>query len=425
MGKFWTAVARFLAVVACIGFVVTEVLALGLVSIERRLFDSATYKRALSSRQVYARMPRIIAEQLTMPISFNPCAENPFQCENISLEFQDCARPVLGDGRYEVLSAGQEQPSQEELQRLQPCVDQFGAGSQPLEADQSEGPPAFMQSLTVADWETIISALLPPEELKPMAESVLDQIFAFIDGQQEVVAVPLTELKRRIAGRGGLDAILALIRAQPACTQEQFLQMQASLNGSEGETVLCRPAEEQLEALVPQIQAQLELMVADIPDQAILLTPDFGENSAQPGPLGSGPVGTFRMARLIMRLSPDLSLFFLLMISLFAVRTARGWLRWWGTPILLAGLITAGLAISSSAAFEEVWLALLADRIPSYLTLGLATLGHDLLQAVFNLLMAGIRNSGILLSLLGLGMWIGSFFIKAKGAVPAAVASGT
>jgi hypothetical protein len=415
MKRFWTGVARFLAVLGCFAFVFTALFALVLVSVDGRLLNAGIYKRALASRQVYQRMPRLIAEQLSMPMSFNPCAENPLQCENPTAEFTACAIQALGQERYDLLTSAQDQPSQGELGLLQECAAQYSTVEPPPDGEPAGGPPAFMQSLSVSDWEAVISALLPPDDLKLLSETVLDQIFAFMDGQRDTVTVPLADLRRRIAGQGGVEAMVALIRAQPPCTDEQLAAMQASLSGGEGETVLCRPPEEELQALMPQIQAQLEMAAAGIPDEATLLTPEFGENSAEPGPFGTGAVGALRGLRLLMRLSPNLALFCLLFISLFAVRTARGWLRWWGTPFTLAGSIAAAIAIASAASFEEVWLGLLADRIPSYLTLGTAALLHDLLQAIFGAFMAGIRNGGLLLALLGLVMWVGSFFIRTRG----------
>jgi hypothetical protein len=414
MRKFWTGSARFLAFLACVGFVLTAFLALVLTGTDRRLFDPATYKNALASRQVYARMPRILAEQVSMQIDFNPCAENPLLCENVPTEFQDCARNALGVDRYDALISGK-QPTADDLSRLQPCVDQYGVGPDNSPGgEQAAGPPAFMRSLTVTNWENIIAALFPPDELKGMAETVLDQVFAYLDGKQDVVSLSLVDLKTRISGRAGMNVILDLIRSQPPCSDQQLEDMRAALNGGEGDVIQCRPPDDALADMTPQIQAQLQLVAAQIPDEAILLNPDSGENSDQTGPLGGGLMGGVRVVRLVMKLSPDLPLFFLLFVSLFAVRTPKSWLRWWGIPFLAAGLVTAGTAISSPAAFEEAWLTFLSSRIPAYITLGTVGLGHDLLQAIFGSLMASIRNGGILLGLLGAVMWAGSFFIKSK-----------
>ena len=78
------------------------------------------------------------------------------------------------------------------------------------------------------------------------------------------------------------------------------------------------------------------------------------------------------------------------------------------------GTVSLGLvlvAIFSSVIFEKVWLTLLASRIPSSLSLGLAELVRGLANAIVRKLMAGILIGGLIVGLAGLGMWISSFLI--------------
>lgn len=413
MHKFWTVVARFFAALIAIAFVVTAALALLLVNVDRRLLDSGTYKRVLAEQQVYARMPRILAEQLVTTMGYNPCAANPLVCEDAPPEFHTCARQALDEERYDILAANLEHPTEADLRLIRPCVDLYGVGQQ-ADVEASGGPPPFMKSFGMAEWETIIAALFPPEELKAMAEETLDQVFAYLDGRQDTASISMVALKNRIAGPAGLEAVLGIIRAQPPCADLQVGQILAGLAGNGGELLGCRPPDEVLTLMSVPIQVSLRLFASQIPDEQVLFTPESGENSASPGPLGNGPVGGIRLARLLMRLSPDLPLLLLLFISLLAVRTAKGWLRWWGIPFFFAGLLSVVVAVTVSAGFEQVWLALLAGRIPPYLSLGLVTLGHDLLRAVFQVFMNGVGFHGVLLSLLGLGMWIGAGRIEPK-----------
>lgn len=417
MHKFWVGIARFFAGLFAIAFVITTVLALVLVNADRRLLDSGTYKRALAEQQVYTRMPRILAEQLVTTMGYNPCAANPLVCEGAPPEFHTCALQALGEEKYDSLAANFENPTEADRRLIQPCMDQYGVGQQ-AGVEASGGPPPFMKSLGVAEWETIIAAVLPPAELKAMAEETLDQVFAYLDGRQETASLSMVALKNHIAGPAGLKAVLGIVRAQPPCADLQVDQILAGLSGSSGELLGCRPPDEVLTLMSIPIQASLRLFASQIPDEQVLLTPESGENSASPGPLGPGPVGGIRLARLLMRLSPDVPLLLLLFISLLAVRTPKGWLCWWGIPFFFAGLFSVGAALTASAGFEQVWLALLAGRIPPYLSLGLVTLGHDLLRAVFRVFMNGVGFHGVLLGLLGLGMWIGAGRIKPKAGNP-------
>jgi hypothetical protein len=415
MSKFWTGVARFFAAIFAFTFVLTAIGALLLVNVDRRLLVSATYKNALARQQVYARLPRIIAEQLVMTMNYNPCASNPLTCENVTPQFQECSKTVLGPDRYAVVSTGADQPSDAENKLLQPCIDKYGASlqTQPLSGNTSSGSPAIFKSMSAGDMETVISMLLPPQDLKTMTESILDQVFAYLNGQQDTITISLVSLKQRINSQAGLDAVIKLIRSQPACTVQQVIDMQASLTSGKGDLVLCRPPEEILSLITPLLQSQLKTAAAQIPDTRVI-SPQATANPTNFGPLGSGPTGGVRLAHLVMRLSPDLALFFLLLISFLAVRSPKGWLRWWGIPFFFTGLFSVGLAISASVSFEQAWLTFLASRIPAYLSLGVVTVFHDLTRVIIQTYLGGILVGGIVLFLLGLGMWIASGFIKKK-----------
>jgi hypothetical protein len=182
-----------------------------------------------------------------------------------------------------------------------------------------------------------------------------------------------------------------------------------------------------LDQLKPAIQEQLAAFAGLIPDQRVLLSPETGENTAASGPSGtSSLVAAVRLAHLGMRLSPDLALGFLLLITFLAVRTPKSWLRWWGIPFFLSGVFSILLALFLSPLFERSWVALLAGKVPASLSLGMISLGHDLARAVVQSLGMGIGLGGTLLGLIGAGTWIGSTFVKTgpeaqqKAAPPAA-----
>lgn len=451
------------AVLCSMVFSLLTVLAILLTNIARQLMTPDLYKEALREQRVYERMPRIFAEQIVLSIRFNPCSENPLLCENASPQFKDCVRRTLGNERYESLTSGGAYPSRAELQLIQPCVQQYGAnltlpainvgpGENPLPtappevqacarqalgdstydaifAEQrlateeerqqiadcfqqaglavtTEPAPRYLQNLTVTNWEEIILAIMPPEELQRLVEDALDQIFSFLSGQRLQVSLPMDSVKERIVGEGGLNALLEIIRAQPPCNAEEIAALEHLVAGYSGQVSLCRPPEDLLERMRPMLQDQLNQIATQIPAQVEIINAQTTDR----GTAGSG--SGFRFVRLMMRFTPHLALFFLLLVTFLAVRTPKSWMRWWGIPTFLAGLLTMILAVTLAAIFEQTWISMLSNNLPPYLSLSTVDLGREIVGYLIHGVLEGIALGGVILGALGLAAWIGSYFVR-------------
>ncbi len=97
-------------------------------------------------------------------------------------------------------------------------------------------------------------------------------------------------------------------------------------------------------------------------------------------------------------------------------------MRWWGIPLFFAGLLSLILAWAASTFFERGWMALIIPRLPLVIAPGLVALFHDLLRTVLQTYLKVILYAGGSMALLGLGMWIGSGFIRTKIEPPAPAA---
>lgn len=414
MRKAFTFFARFIAAIFAILFVITAVLALLLFNVERQLFNPNLYKRALTEQQIYKHLPGIIGELMTTSMSYNPCAQNPLVCEDISAELRACYTQRLGEERYTALTSGQDQPTEaDEKEAIQPCLDKYGAPTENGNEDQG-GPPAFMQNLTAADWEAIIEALAPPELLQALTENVLDQVFAYLNGETATVKISLLKLKERITGQAGQDALQQLMAAQPPCTEEQLVQIAAGALGGEGGMVFCNPPEEILAIMLPELQSQLGSLATKIPDEAVIIKPYTGPLGATPGggPLSADPLTTIRYVRLGLRWSPLLPFAFLLLVTLFGVRSLKSWLRWWGIPIFFAGGIALVLGIALLPAMNWAWNAFVITKIPPFLSADIGRIGHGLASFILQGLSKQIIIQTTILIIIGLAAWVGSYFIK-------------
>lgn len=479
MRKVLTIFARFIAASFAILFVITAVLALLLFNVERQLFNPHFYKKAITEQQLYDHLPGIIGELLTTSMSYNPCAQNPLLCEDISPELRVCYEQTLGNERYVTLASGKEKPTEAEMQAIQPCLDQYSGGTisttgeqpsgenplptappdvqacvkqaigenaynelfnnkrSPTEAEIQQitpcfgqagtgnfgnqggaqgGMPPFMQNLKASDWETIISILLPANELQTITENILDQMFAYLNGETDSVSVSLVRLKERVTGQAGKDALRQLMAAQPPCTEEQLVQMAAGALGGEGGIVFCNPPEEILAIMLPEFQSQLGNLAKQIPDEAVIIKPYTGPLGATPGsgPLSADPFTTIRYVRLGLRWSPFLPFAFLLLVTLFGVRSLKGWLRWWGIPIFFVGAIALLPGIAMLPALNWAWNNFVVTRIPPFLSADVANIGHKLATYIIHSLSEQIIFQTAILLAMGLAMWVGSCFIKTR-----------
>ncbi len=361
MHKFWSTMARIFAVLFAAFFVISAVPSLILVNIDRRMLNASTYIYVLNRQQAYTRLPQVIAEQLVMS-------------------------PPMGGGNQE-----------------------------------ATGPAAFIKDINATDWGNLITALVPPEVLRRNTENLIVQLFAYLNGNQNTVSIAWAPIKNRLNSQAALNGILALIRAQPACSVLQLAQLegQGTANGS----LLCRPPEVVLNLMTPAIRSALDSAVSQIPEQTTILSPASGGNSASSGQPGPAPSAKFRQARLIMLLSPDIPVGFLLLVTLLAVRDLKGLLRWWGIPAFIIGVISLVSAGIVSVSFENIWGEFLAGALPVNLSSGAVSLVHDLVHALLQVLVGSIIIGSTLLVLLGLGLWIGSAFIRTTTNAKQALAS--
>jgi hypothetical protein len=409
MDNFWHRLVIFIAVVLAIALILLITLAVVFVNLDRDLLAAGTYKNALIQQKVYDRMPRILAIQVYKTLNGNPCASNPLMCGNASAEFTACAQTALGNQRYTILANGNGQPTSAESQQVQACMVRYDPA---LQSQFSKNSPVFVQSMSVNNLETFITTIMPADDLRNLSENTIDQVFAYINGNQESISIPLVNVKQQLASPAGVQAVQALIRSQPACSIQLVLTMLEQLKAG-NINLICDPPDEILNGAAPLIQIMLTETAAQIPDNQVI-TPQWVANPPNFGPLGNGLPGALRLARLIMRLSPVLPLFCLIFITLLVVRTVKDWLRWWGIPIFFSGLLSLGLAMAVMVFYDQAWLVLVANRLPSFLPLEFVDLAHDVVQAILHPVMVAITGAGIFMLVLGLGMWIGSVFIRSR-----------
>jgi len=93
-------------------------------------------------------------------------------------------------------------------------------------------------------------------------------------------------------------------------------------------------------------------------------------------------------------------------------------MRWWGIPLLLAGLIGAALAVALLPVMKFGYVTFVAGKIPPYLSDGFVQAGLDVAWQIAGTLARWIGAEAALIGLVGLAMLAGLGFIKGPGTAP-------
>ncbi len=417
MRKFLSIIGRVIAAIFAFFFIITTPLAILFTILNGQMFNSNLYKNALLEQNIYARLPELVGEGITGSLISNPCTQNQLVCaiDGASPELQACLTAALGPAAYQSIGSGARAPTSKELQLSQPCLDRYGSGqaTNPQAGTTRGGMPSFMQNFTSSDWQSLLTILLPPATLKSMTESVLDQVFAYLNGEDNSVSIPLDALKQSLLSPSGADLFLQVLNSQEPCNEQGLIPL--IFGTSNGGMIICKPPEYILPIVTALLPKILNASVPLIPDRAYIIKPPVpGAPSPGSGPFGVDPISTLRTIRLVMRLSLLIPLILLFLVTLCAVRSLKSWLQWWGIPFFTAGIISLGLGVLIVPAFNTSWTWFVAHRIPAFIPAVLPEVGLELFRSILHTLSRWIVVPSVVLCVLGMGAWIGSTYVKGK-----------
>ncbi len=389
MRQFLTMVARIIAAICVFLFVVTTVLAILITTLNGQIFNASLYKNALVEQNIYARLPEIIGAVISSSFSKDVCSQNQLACsiDGASPELHTCLTTALGAEAYQAIGSGSRSPTLPEIQLTQPCLDRYGLGqSTNIQGGTSAGGmPSFMGNITTADWQALLTSFLPPATLKAMTESTLDQVFAYLNGEAKSIYIPLDAVKQSLLSPSGAAVFLQVLNTQQPCNEQDLSQF---LTGTSiGGLVFCRPPEVILPLVKVVLPELLKAVVPQIPDKVFIILPHAaGTPVPGSGTFGTDPIFTLRTVRLFMRFSLLIPLTFLLLVTLFAVRSIKSWMQWWGIPFLAAGIISVGLGVAIVPAFNTTWTWFIASRIPIFIPAILPEVGQELFRSILTTL---------------------------------------
>lgn len=154
---FFGFIARLIAVLLALVFVIGTAAVLQLRSAEKVLLDPLTYQLALAETNLYLRLPDL----------------------------------AVAEVKHRRARSGEPDP------------DDLGA--------------VLFHSIEDQDIRTLTQLLLPAAEVQRLAEDAVDQGFAFLEMRQDAVALDLAQLKQNASGKNGALAVEILAGALPEC----------------------------------------------------------------------------------------------------------------------------------------------------------------------------------------------------------------
>jgi hypothetical protein len=295
--------------------------------------------------------------------------------------------------------------------------------SSPMSGQDAE---ISLLTLDEQEWEGILLELIGPAWLQSQSETILDQVFDILLVSPDPLNTPLEisvkEIKQRLAGPEGIQAINQIIEAQPPCSVEQLLGvLQAGLGIETSiDSLLCRPPDFILSELNPFVEAFLDSTAGQIPDQVQFYLPlpkpqtEVSEIVHDPVPEIPETLQTLRQINTLVTWSPLLPIAFLIILSLLAVRSLRDFMTWWGGTLFTAGIISLIFSFFIFPTMNWGFAALVPIDLKDLISLSelLGQFGFvDIFQELVNQLLLSIRIPASILSAIGFALLLGVFLL--------------
>ena len=282
-----------------------------------------------------------------------------------------------------------------EDQRLYERMPQVLAAT--LQATISQNPNAFpfLKELSVEDWQTTIAALLPPEELRALADAALDSTFDYVNNRTNTIVISLLPVKAQLAGPSGVDVIKQFLKTQPDCTVEQLTQMGLGFLG--GNIALCNPPEQAIGLVEPLIQSQMQTITAAFPDQVTVFSSTDSRSQ-------SDPRYSLHLVRSTIHFLPFFVFLLFLAIAIFAIRDFRDLFVWWGWPLLILGGISALLGLIASPLIGALLQILIEAQGIAFLPPVLASSIAETASTVARQMLVPVAIQGFVIAFVGLVM---------------------
>jgi hypothetical protein len=262
----------------------------------------------------------------------------------------------------------------------------------------------FLSVIGSDNLQNFIKTIFPCKAIETTVFIGIDQLFEYINGKTTQEGFSLSLFKESSRENSKL-AVEEYFKSLPDCTPAQLIQMgtTALLGQENGNTLFsCNPPDVLREVVTLPLMIIVESALQGIPDQVSIVS------------RFESLLNFLRTARTVMEWSPLLPLIFLGLTTLIAVRTWRSLMRWWGYPMLAAGLVTLAISLAISPIVYSLLTMLVFPNLPVNIVQEAVDLIAGTLAGVSQGLTQPIQLQSTILSFIGIGMVLGEKFSRPK-----------
>jgi hypothetical protein len=278
--------------------------------------------------------------------------------------------------------------------------------------DEQEGDAEVRRAiseLTVNEWNQIVDMLLPDEWMTNQIEEAVFSINTWLDDDRlsPDLVIDMHPIKMKMQGRSLFEIIDLIVDSWPTCTQEQVDEIQQSMDEFGHAPILyCEPPEPFRTELIEFAARRFQEFTQDMPDKFSLFELDEGNQDLDQVLLFKERVRTIRAFTIGGWL---LSAALLGLIMVLAIRSWRDVAIWWGIPILVAGILTVTLGLSTGSFISRLVQGSAVDIQGSRVLYDLFMLP---VSAIRERIAGEVLGVGLFLSLAGIGILIVSFLFQ-------------
>ncbi|HSB88963.1 MAG TPA: hypothetical protein VLD63_02940 [Anaerolineales bacterium] len=207
--------------------------------------------------------------------------------------------------------------------------------------------------LTQQERDRLAERILPADWVEAQMRSVLAQLYAWIDDDRARpdIRVDMRRVKEGLRQGAADEFVDVVVASWPPCTLEQVTQMAGRLIGLVEGFPFCEPPEPLRAGVVGIAGEAIKLSLYALPDQLSI----SGERQpAQATPEVMRVKENVRLVRALSQWGWLIPLAVLLLILTLAIRSWRGLAWGWGLPLIVGGVLILGAALLVRTGAETV-----------------------------------------------------------------------